>query len=99
MDNNAYRACPCGRKIPAKHYLCRECRDIYGERSEWPEWLKFYIADLKREQDVEIHERANAGRVFYDVQAERLVKQTRTSLLECYDAQGSIILRGCENGG
>lgn len=98
MDNNTYRQCPCGRKIPAKHYLCRECKDIYGERVDWPEWLKFYVADMRREQRVEINEQINTRRAFYDVQAERLVSQRRSSLIESYDTQGSIILRGCEGG-
>ena len=43
------RYCPCGKTIGYKQSLCKECAYIYGSRSEWPAWLKFYVADIQRE--------------------------------------------------
>ena len=48
------RLCPCGKKIPAKWRLCRECVEIYGTApSEWPEWLRWMVSDIQREIDYE----------------------------------------------
>ena len=84
-----YRNCICGRRIPAKHYLCRECRDIYGSRDEWPEWLKFYVADMKREEDCETNTRER----HYDAVAERVVQRPRQSLRDAFDENGIVVLR------
>lgn len=48
------RLCPCGKKIPSKWRLCRECAEIYGvDSKEWPEWLRWMVADIQREIDYE----------------------------------------------
>lgn len=34
------RHCPCGKGIPDKQKLCRECSEIYGDkREDYPQWL------------------------------------------------------------
>ena len=34
------RHCPCGKGIPDKQQLCRECNEIYGDkREDYPQWL------------------------------------------------------------
>lgn len=50
-----HRICVCGKPIVGKCDLCRECARIYGVNcSVWPEWLRFLVADLKREHRSEI---------------------------------------------
>ena len=52
------RVCVCGKKIAGRVDLCKECSEIYGlEKGEWPEWLKFYVSDLKREYMAEYNSR------------------------------------------
>lgn len=42
--------CICGKNIPKKWYLCRECYEKYGkDKTKWPEWLRFYTRDIHRE--------------------------------------------------
>ncbi|RLC33519.1 hypothetical protein DRH14_04735 [Candidatus Shapirobacteria bacterium] len=49
------KMCVCGKSIKYNSSLCHECQQIYGIKvSEWPEWLKWLVADVKREWD---HER------------------------------------------
>lgn len=48
------RTCVCGAEIPWNRSLCRRCREEYGpDREQWPEWLRFYVADVQRELDTE----------------------------------------------
>jgi len=56
------RKCPCGKPVSRKRSLCNECSYIYGERSEWPEWLSWLVADIKRVDD---YERTH-GHYFYE---------------------------------
>lgn len=45
------KRCVCGKIITSQYDLCANCLREYGtDRSEYPEWLKFMIADLKRER-------------------------------------------------
>ena len=45
------RQCVCGQRITGRNHLCKECLVIYGtNRAEWPEWLKFLVNDIDREQ-------------------------------------------------
>ena len=49
------KTCACGKAINTKNDLCRECLELYGtDKAEWPEWLRFLVADLKREYEYEI---------------------------------------------
>lgn len=44
------KKCICGKVITSRFDLCSRCIDEYGtNRSEWPDWLKFLISDMKRE--------------------------------------------------
>jgi len=82
------RVCACGKLIAGKHYLCKECEDIYGTtRAEWPEWLRFQLNDMKRE---EMAERTLCDReiCFSDID-----KKKRASLLDTFDEDGLLILR------
>ena len=88
---NIYHECICGKKISVRKWLCSECREIYGPRGEWPEWLRFYIADLRREEDAEIKRREK----HYDAVEERVVQRPRSSLDETYNEDGCVNLRGC----
>lgn len=47
------RKCACGKLIAGKRHLCNECSKIYGPRSEWPEWLRFWVNDTERELRLE----------------------------------------------
>ena len=48
------RYCPCGKMVAGRRYLCDECSAIYGTKSgRWPRWLRFQVADMKREYDYE----------------------------------------------
>ena len=45
------KRCVCGKVITSNYDLCNSCLEQYGkDRSEWPEWLIFTVADLKRER-------------------------------------------------
>jgi hypothetical protein len=45
------KRCICGKIITSQYDLCANCLAEYGNnRSEYPEWLKFMIADMKRER-------------------------------------------------
>ena len=44
------KRCVCGKVITSNFDLCDNCQAEYGaDRSSWPEWLVFMVADLKRE--------------------------------------------------
>ena len=44
------KRCVCGKVITSNFDLCDNCQAEYGvDRSLWPEWLVFMVADLKRE--------------------------------------------------
>ena len=50
------RYCVCGMRVRDDQRLCRECAEIYGtDSSEWPEWLRWYVNDLKRDLRSEIN--------------------------------------------
>lgn len=42
------RSCICGNTKNPTWDLCSECNEIYGNRSEWPEWLSFLVSDNNR---------------------------------------------------
>ena len=42
--------CVCGKVITSQFDLCGKCESEYGlDRSKWPEWLVFMVADIKHE--------------------------------------------------
>ena len=43
-----HHICICGNKKNPAWDLCSECNEIYGNRSEWPDWLSFLISDNNR---------------------------------------------------
>jgi hypothetical protein len=45
------KMCVCGKSVLPSHSLCKECFEIYGVKSEWPEWLRWMVADIQREWD------------------------------------------------
>jgi hypothetical protein len=45
------KRCVCGKVITNSYDLCNSCLEEYGADSgNWPEWLVFMVADLKRER-------------------------------------------------
>ncbi len=45
------KRCVCGKVITSQFDLCAKCQAEYGtDRSAWPEWLVFMVADMKRER-------------------------------------------------
>lgn len=45
------RYCPCGRVVSVNRGICEECGKIYGyDREEWPDWLRFMVNDITREE-------------------------------------------------
>ena len=50
------KRCVCGKVITSQYDLCANCLKEYGyNRSEYPEWLVFMIADMKRERRQEFN--------------------------------------------
>ena len=48
------RYCVCGVPIPVDQPFCVTCKEIYGTKNtEWPEWLRVWMANYKRELDQE----------------------------------------------
>jgi hypothetical protein len=46
------KSCPCGTIIPNNWYLCKECLKVYSKnKSDWPAWLAFAVADTQRQWD------------------------------------------------
>jgi len=44
------KRCVCGKVITSRFDLCDRCQSEYGlDRSMWPAWLIFMVADIKRE--------------------------------------------------
>jgi len=76
--------------IAGTRELCPECREIYGDRADYPEWLKFLLADMRREQRLEVRESVMAERSIDD----DTPKPRRASLAERLDENNEIILRG-----
>lgn len=49
-----YKTCVCGKTIKSRRSLCAECLEIYGANiGEWPEWLRWLVADIQREWDTD----------------------------------------------
>ena len=45
------KRCVCGKVITSNFDLCEKCMVEYGKnRAEWPDWLTFMVADMKRER-------------------------------------------------
>lgn len=45
------KRCVCGKAITSNFDLCEKCMVEYGKnRAEWPDWLTFMVADMKRER-------------------------------------------------
>jgi len=43
--------CVCGKIITSNYDLCNSCLEQYGkDRSEWPEWLIFMVADMRSKE-------------------------------------------------
>lgn len=43
------KCCVCGKIITNSYDLCNKCLSEYGkDRTEWPEWLVFLVADTQR---------------------------------------------------
>ena len=40
----------CGKAITPRFALCAACLEIYGDRKDWPDWLKFLAADSQRQR-------------------------------------------------
>ena len=48
------KTCVCGESIPQRWTLCKNCLQKYGsDRDAWPPWLRFMVADIKRERRAE----------------------------------------------
>jgi hypothetical protein len=44
------KRCVCGKVITSRFDLCNRCQVEYGyDRSMWPAWLVYMVADIKRE--------------------------------------------------
>jgi hypothetical protein len=49
------KTCVCGKTITNRTDLCAECKELYGtDKTDWPEWLRYMVADMKREYDYEL---------------------------------------------
>ena len=84
--------CFCGKAIPVNWRLCKEHAAEYGtDPEQWDDWLKFLMTDIKREydQDRNSHE-------IDDCDIEIIHRDPRVTLLERFDTDGFIVLRGCE---
>lgn len=87
------KTCFCGAVIPNHWLLCKAHAAEFGtNRKEWPEWLKFLEADNKREYDA-----ARNSHEIDDCDIEIVHQDPRVTLLEKFDGDGFIVLRGCED--
>lgn len=87
------RTCFCGRRIPAQQRLCVEHAAEYGtDPNKWEVWLKFLITDLTREYDADRNTRE-----LDDADIEIIHRDPRVTLLEKFDGNGFIMLRGCDD--
>ncbi len=85
--------CFCGKAIPVKWRLCNEHAAEYGtDPQKWDDWLKFLMADMKREYD-----QVRNSREVSESDIVILDRDPRMTLLERLDGDGFIVLRGCED--
>ena len=90
------RLCPCGRMIAGKRDLCNECLNIYGaDRREWPAWLLYMVNDFhncyRKELDYLDYVSGFCDEADGGDEDELFQQETYV------DADGEIILRGCED--
>ena len=90
IEDIMQRYCVCGKMIAGRRKLCPECASIYGSWGEYPEWLKFMLADMEREYRMEEREARHSEFSLDD----DTPKPRRTSKLEQLDQDGLLILRG-----
>jgi len=87
------RICFCGKRIPDQQRLCVEHAAEYGnDPQKWEPWLKYLIADLVREYNEDYN-----SREINDADIEIVHRDPRMTLLERFDGDGFIVLRGCED--
>jgi hypothetical protein len=43
------RECVCGKPIAVNSRLCSDCKALYGEVLDWPDWLVGWMSDYQRE--------------------------------------------------
>lgn len=53
IEGHFMRRCLCCDKNPTTGYhpLCQDCYRKYGDKKDWEPWLKFLVADKRREMD------------------------------------------------
>lgn len=48
------RHCVCGKIITINSSLCNDCLKVHGtDRNQWPEWVRFLVAEEQKELDRE----------------------------------------------
>ncbi len=85
--------CFCGEPIPNNWRLCELHATEYGTDPElWEDWLRFLVSDRQREWNA--YQRSKEIDL---CDIEVLQRDPRITLLEKFDGDGFIILRGCED--
>jgi len=73
--------------------LCKEHAEEFGtDPQKWGPWLKFLVEDNQREWNA-----AQRSPEIDDCDIEIVQQDPRVTLLERFDADGFIVLRGCED--
>ena len=86
------RTCFCGKRIPDQQRLCVEHANKYGvDPNKWEPWLKFLVTDNVREYDADRN-----CREIDESDIEVIHHDPRVTLLETFDSNGYILLRGCD---
>jgi len=87
------KSCFCGAAIPNNMRLCKAHTAEFGTDPKlWDGWLRFLVEDNQREWNA-----AQRTREIDDCDIEIVHRDPRVTLLERFDADGFIVLRGCED--
>lgn len=85
--------CFCGKPIPKRMRLCKEHAAEFGtDPQKWKPFLRFLVEDNQREWNA-----YQNSREINDCDIEIIHQDPRVTLLERFDGDGFIILRGCED--
>lgn len=83
--------CFCGNPIPKNWRLCNRHAKEYGTNPRnWEPWLRYLVSDCQREWNAE---QRSPEIDMADI--EIVQRDPRVTLLEKYDDDGFIVLRGC----
>ena len=85
--------CYCGAVIPNNMRLCKAHAAEFGtDPKQWDDWLRFLVEDNQREWNA-----AQRTPEIDSCDTEIIHRDPRVTLLEKFDGNGLIMLRGCDD--